>query len=424
MSIPTLCVILGGGRGTRLYPLTRDRAKPAVPLAGKYRLVDIAVSNCINASLIHIYILTQFNSVSLNRHIQRTYTVGPFSRGEIMLLAAQQTLEAIDWFEGTADAVRKHQRHLELPGVRDVVILSGDHLYRMDLKDFLRAHHESEADVTVAAAQVPANEIKELGILGVEPSRRVHTLLEKPQEEEPALPLRLSPEQLAHFGLTDPLRPYLASMGIYIFRKSVLFKLLNEEAGHDFGRHILPAAIQSSKVFAYPFAGYWRDIGTIRSFYDCNLELAEPLPQFNFYDESAPIYTHPRYLPGSKIEDCKVIHGLLSDGCVVERATVERSLVGVRSFIRSGSTLKGTIMMGADYFETTLGQVYAAAPLGVGHDCTIENAILDKNVRIGDGVVLRGSDRLEPGDYENYTVRDGLIIVCKDAVIPPGTVVE
>lgn len=418
-------MILGGGRGTRLYPLTRDRAKPAVPLAGKYRLVDIAVSNCINASLIRIYILTQFNSVSLNRHIQRTYTVGPFSRGEIMLLAAQQTLEAIDWFEGTADAVRKHQRHLELPWVKDVVILGGDHLYRMDLRDFLRAHHEADADVTVAASPVTPNEISELGILGVQADRRVHTLLEKPQQEEPALPLRLAPDALAQLGLHDPSRAYLASMGIYLFRKQVLFKLLNEEAGHDFGRHILPAAIRSNQVFVYPFANYWRDIGTIRSFYDCNLELAEPLPRFDFYDEAAPIYTRPRYLPGSKIEDCRVVHGLLSDGCVVEHATVERSLVGVRSFIRSGSTLRGTVMMGADYFETADGSVPAAQlPLGVGRNCTIENAILDKNVRIGDGVVLRGSHQLEPGDYENYTVRDGLIIVCKNAVIPAGTVVE
>jgi glucose-1-phosphate adenylyltransferase len=409
-----LAVILGGGRGTRLWPLTKFRAKPAVPIAGKYRLIDIPVSNCLNSGIHQISILTQFNSVSLHRHIARTYNFDSFHPGWVQVLAAVQTFTSEDWYQGTADAVRKQLFEIEVTGARDVLILAGDHLYRMDYAHLLDVHRAEQADVTVAVQPVAAEDAARFGILKLGADGRIRSFVEKPQ----------TPQALHGFvSRDDPAKPYVGSMGIYIFRAEVLSELM---AGPftDFGGDVIPAAIQSHRVFGFPFHGYWADIGTIRAFYDANLALAQPHPLFSFEDVSGPVFTRPRFLPGSRIYDVKLDRVLLADGCVVQGAEIRSSVVGLRSLIGDDVVIRDTVLMGADYYE---GQGPArpgnTPPMGIGRGCRIEGAIIDKNARIGENVRIEPFPRGVDLDDQSWTVRDGIVVIPKDAVLPPGSVI-
>ena len=404
-----VAVILGGGEGKRLQPLTRDRCKPAVPLAGKYRLVDIPVSNCINSGFRRIYVLTQFNSVSLHQHVQGTYVFDQFHSGFVRILAAQQTPSSESWFQGTADAVRQGIRYIMDREPDYILILSGDQLYQMDFRPVMEAHIRNKAEVTICTKPVPRAEAGALGIMQADEKDRIVRFVEKPGDT-PLL------DELREPG-NGPER-YLASMGIYVFNTRVLLELLaNEEK--DFGKNIIPAAIKDRAVYRYLFEGYWRDIGTIRAFWEANMELAEMMPQFNLYDVSAPVYTHMRYLPPSKINACDLNRALLSEGCIITGHRILRSIIGVRAKVGTGSVLEHTVLMGADWYDPEPlppGQI----PMGVGRDCFIRNAIIDKNACIGDGCYITpdGKDNVVT---DQYTVQDGVIVIPKKAVIPAGT---
>lgn len=404
-------VIMGGGAGTRLQPLTRDRAKPAVPIAGKYRLVDIPISNCINSHIRRIYLLTQYNSVSLHQHVSATYMFDQFHRGFVRILAAQQTQNSESWFTGTADAVRKSLRYVmdEQPDL--VVILSGDQLYRMDLNEVITQHQASGAEVTIATKPVPRAEAGALGLMHVDADRRIVKFAEKPGVG-PQL------DELRYPGV--PEERYLASMGIYVFNAAVLRDLLQDVPESDFGKHIIPAAIQRHRVFSYIFDGYWKDIGTIGSFWEANLELTEPNPPFSFYDARAPVYTRMRYLPPSKINCCDLNRCLLSEGCIITGHRILHSIVGVRAVVGAGSVIEHTVLMGADYYEHERPHG-AVPPIGIGRDCFIRNAIVDKNARIGDGAYITPDGKPEGTMTAQYVVRNGVIVIPKNAVIPPGT---
>jgi glucose-1-phosphate adenylyltransferase len=409
-----LAVILGGGRGQRLWPLTKFRAKPAVPIAGKYRLIDIPVSNCLNSGVHQISILTQFNSVSLHRHISRTYNFDSFHPGWVQVLAAEQTFSSEGWYQGTADAVRKQLWEIQVTGARDILVLAGDHLYRMDYGGLLDFHRAESADVTVAVQPVAAEEASRFGILKLGADGRIRSFVEKPQ----------TPEALqGYISRDDPGKPYVGSMGIYVFRAEVLFDML---AGPhtDFGGDVIPAAIQSHRVFGFPFHGYWADIGTIRAFYDANLALTQREPLFSFDDPSGPIFTRARFLPGSRIYDVKLDRVLLADGCVVQGAEIRNSVVGLRSVIGDDVVIRDTVLMGADYYggERPVGQE-EVPQLGVGRGCRIDGAIIDKNARIGENVRIEPFPRGVDLDHENWTVRDGVVVIQKDGVLAPGTVV-
>ncbi len=409
-----LAVILGGGRGTRLWPLTKFRAKPAVPIAGKYRLIDIPVSNCLNSGVHQISILTQFNSASLHRHISRTYNFDSFHPGWVQVLAAEQTFSSEGWYQGTADAVRKQLWEIKVTGARDILVLAGDHLYRMDYGGLLDFHRAELADVTVAVQPVAAEEASRFGILKLGADGRIRSFVEKPQ----------LPEALQGFvSRDDPEKPYVGSMGIYVFRADVLFDML--EGPHtDFGGEVIPAAIRSHRVFGFPFHGYWADIGTIRAFYDANLGLAQPKPLFSFDDPSGPIFTRARFLPGTRIYDVKLDRVLLADGCVVQGAEIGNSVVGLRSVIGDDVVIRDTVLMGADFYEREGPASGDDGPsLGIGHGCRINGAIIDKNARIGENVRIEPFPRGVDLDHENWTVRDGVVVVPKDGVLLPGTVV-
>jgi glucose-1-phosphate adenylyltransferase len=412
----TIAVIMGGGRGTRLYPLTKERAKPAVPLAGKYRLIDIPVSNCINSGLREISVLTQFNTASLHRHIRTTYNFDTFSNGFVNILAAEQTMDSDDWYQGTSDAVRKNLRHLHLDQTDNVLILSGDQLYRMDFRELLEVHEQNEADATLAVLPVTRAEAPSLGVLQVE-GQRIVDFVEKPQAEA----------ELERLALTQPSgnRTHLASMGIYVFKQEVLRELLADESQEDFGKQIIPEAIHSCKVCAFTFDGYWEDIGTIRAFYEANLEMTHVRPRFNFFDEEAPIYTHPRNLPPAKINRCAMENSVLADGCILDECAISGSLVGVRTIIGKGTCLKNTVVMGLDYFESEARRLdaHASIPLGIGRDCRITSALLDKNVRLGDGVVITDKTGVADCETDLYCVRDGIVIIPRGTTVPSGTVI-
>jgi glucose-1-phosphate adenylyltransferase len=406
-----VAVIMGGGAGTRLFPLTKDRAKPAVPLAGKYRLVDIPISNCINSDLRRIFLLTQFNSSSLHRHIQESYRFDTFSPGFVEILAAEQRPDRVDWYQGTADAVRQNLLHINSYGHRLVLILSGDQLYRMNYLDILLQHVATGAEVTVATTPVRAEAAGAFGIMEAGADGRITRFVEKPTD--PAVQATLS-------GYPDQLP---ASMGIYVFDHDVLADAL---AGSevDFGKHVIPKLIDTRRVFAYGFEGYWEDIGTIRAFYEANLDLCEPLPQFNFYDASAPIFTHARYLPATKIIKSQVERSVLADGCIINDATIEHSLVGVRSRIQAGATLRDALIMGQDYYDSPERRPLPGAPImGIGHGAWIERTIVDKNARIGDDVRITPDGKPAFFDGPNFYVRDGIVIIPKNAVIMSGTVI-
>lgn len=400
-------VILGGGQGTRLLPLTLERSKPAVPIAGKYRLIDIPVSNCINSGIRSVYLLTQFNSESLHRHIQRTYRFDQFSQGYVRILAAQQTPSSEKWFQGTADAVRQGLRYFVEEEPDYIVILSGDQLYRMNFREVIRQHEANGADVTICTKPVPRGEAGALGIMQVDEKQHIVNFVEKPGNT-PALDELRAP-------IYDDER-FLASMGIYVFNRAVLTELLKSEHS-DFGKHIIPAAINSHKVYSYIFDGYWKDIGTIRSFWETNLSLADTLPEFNFYDPKAPIYTDMRYLPPSKINCCDLNRCLLSEGCIISGHRILHSIVGIRAFIGDGTVIEHSVIMGADYYDKRLGE--GTTPLGIGKDCYIKNAIIDKNARIGDGAYISPEGKKDE-NHPLYTIRDSVIVIPKNTTIPAG----
>jgi glucose-1-phosphate adenylyltransferase len=414
-----MAVILSGGQGQRLYPLTKFRSKPAVPLGGKYRLIDIPVSNCLNSRINRVFVLTQFNSASLNKHIVQTYKFDMFSGGFVDILAAEQTPDNSNWFQGTADAVRQSIKHiLPYEDAHYIIVLSGDQLYQMDLWRVIQFHIANKAEITVAAVPVPAESASSLGIMKIQKDGRTIAFKEKPKAEDLA--------DMQSERRTDG-RDYLASMGIYVFNKQFLVDLLTKSTAADFGRDLIPQAIHNHRVMAYVFDGYWEDIGTIRSFYEANLALTETLPKFSFYDVRMPVYTHPRNLPGSKLNNCNIHQSIIAEGCILNGADIKHSIVGVRSRIGSGTTVKYSIIMGADNFETAEQVEENAArkipSIGIGNHCTIINAIIDKNVRIGDSVSIINAHNLQEKDEENYSIRDGIIVVPKGAWIRSGTVI-
>ncbi len=412
-------VILGGGQGTRLFPLTQLRSKPAVPIGGKYRLIDIPISNCLHSGVNRIFALTQFNSASLHRHISTTYRFDSFSDGFVEILAAEQTQDSVAWYQGTADAVRRQLRHLLSRRADQVLILSGDHLYRMDYRAFVAEHRARSADVSIAVKPVTRQAAPALGIVQVNAQGQIVDFREKPQDEAALDALRLP--------AADSEACYLASMGIYVFEPQVLVSLLMGSDQDDFGKHIIPSAIHKVGVFAHTFEGYWEDIGTIRSFYEANLALTDRPPPFDFYRADAPIYTHARFLAGTRLENCHIERGIICEGSSIQSARIERSVIGIRSVIGANCRIANTIVMGADSEESPADRVRNAAQgtpdIGIGANSAITGAIIDKNARIGEGVCITNKDRGVEADETNYYIRDGIVVVPKDAVIPSGTVV-
>lgn len=424
-----LAVILGGGAGSRLFPLTMERSKPAVPLGGKYRLIDVPVSNCINSGITQIFVLTQYNSASLNRHISQTYRFSNFSSGFVEILAAEQRKDSPGWFQGTADAVRQIIPHLRHWQIKSLLILSGDHLYRMNYREFLERHRSSQADVTISVIPASAADASGFGILRIDGEGRIVEFREKPSGEA----LESMRVNTSNFGLSienAEERPFLASMGIYVFNYDFLVELLSGYvSAMDFGAEIIPVAIEKSNVRAHIFDGYWEDIGTIRSFYEANLDLASPLPKFNFFDTRAPIYSRSRYLPPSKIQGCDIDNSMISEGCILRGVKVRNSIIGLRSRIDEGTSIENSIIMGSDFFES-IEQIQSSREmdlphLGIGKNTFIRKSIVDKNVRIGNDVKLLNQENIEYFDSPDgtYFIRDGIIIVPKDAQISNGVVV-
>jgi glucose-1-phosphate adenylyltransferase len=415
----TLAIIMGGGAGTRLFPLTKDRAKPAVPLGGKYRLVDIPISNCLNSGLRSIYVLTQFNSMSLHRHIQASYKFDNFSRSFVDILAAQQTPEGSQWYQGTADAVRQNMRYFLEHPYDYFLILSGDQLYRMDLRALLHQHIRSGAEITMATKPIQRHQVSEFGIMQSGIDRRITHFVEKPTDEAVLLEMKIGRDLLGAIGCDEGEELFQASMGIYLFNRDVLVKCLQNDLA-DFGKHIIPESIKERHVSAYIFKGYWEDIGTIRAFYEANMDLTDLVPEYSFFDTEAPIYTHPRFLPGSKVNGAALRQAIISDGCIISDAHLERSVIGIRSIIQSGATIRNSIIMGADYFELEGDQDSTRPPIGIGRNCVVDRAIIDKNARIADGVVITPEGKPSNFDGDNYFIRDGIVVVPKNATIPPG----
>ena len=406
-------LILGGGAGSRLQPLTRDRSKPAVPMAGKYQLVDIPISNCLNSGIRQVFLLTQFNSVSLHQHIGATYRFDQFSGGYVRILAAEQTPDSAGWFQGTADAVRRSMRYFMSDKPDLVVILSGDQLYRMDLQDVIETHILSKADITISTTPVPREEAGDLGIMQVDESGQIVRFAEKPGDT-PLL------DELRAPIYEDEL--YLASMGIYVFNTSILKDVLCGNDEVDFGKHIIPSSIERYKVVSYTFEGYWEDVGTIRSFWEANLALTETVPTFSFYEMKAPIYTNMRYLPPSKINHCDLTRCLLSDGCIISGKRIDRSVIGLRALVGEGTVIEDSYIMGADHYEHGQIKDSSGVPMGIGRDCVIKQTIIDKNVRIGDGVVISPEGKPHDDVTEYYWIRDGIMVIPKNTVIPTGTI--
>jgi glucose-1-phosphate adenylyltransferase len=424
-----LAVILGGGAGNRLFPLTQQRSKPAVPLGGKYRLVDIALSNCINSDILRTFVLTQYNSASLNRHIAQTYRFSQFSNGFVEIIAAEQTPESPQWFQGTADAVRQVLPHIRDWGIDTLLILSGDHLYRMDYRQFLQRHHESNADVTVSVIPCEARAASEFGLLKTDESGRIVEFKEKPKGDE-LLSMQVDTTQLGLEASEAQRRPFLASMGIYVFKYNRLEHLLSEDPSWmDFGKEVIPAAIAAGHVQAFMFDGYWEDIGTIGAFYRANLDLTTKIPKFNLFDAEAPVYTRARYLPPSKVEDTEINDSIISDGCIINGAKVTNSVIGLRSRISKGVQIDASFMMGADFYQTfedMRSDLDRGLPrVGIGEGSVVKRAIIDKNARIGTNSRLLNEAGTTAADGPNgsYFIRDGIIIVPKSAVIPDGTVI-
>ncbi len=415
-----LCVILGGGRGTRLFPLTKERCKPAVPIFGKYRLIDIPVSSCLNSGFNCIYVLSQFLSESLNKHISRTYKMDPFTKGFIEIMAAEQSMDDNDpdWFQGTADAVRRCLKHFNNPSIKYIFVLSGDQLYKMNLREMYRYHLSQEAEITVACNYVNPEEIHDLGIIGVDGESKIKKFVEKPTDIS----------SVNGMGIDNGgEKCFLGSMGIYLFNKSTLVDLLAKDKRADFGKEIIPSAIDNKSTYAYTFKGYWRDIGTIKHFYEENLSLTDGMPPLDLFDEKWQIFTRTRYLCPAKFEESSIRKSIVSEGAILLSSEIEHSIIGLRLRVGSGTKIKNTIAMGCDYYET-VDQIEAnksagIPPLGVGKKCEIDKAILDKNVRIGDNAKILNKDNVQHFDGPNYYIRDGIVIICKNSIIPSGTVI-
>ena len=418
-----LALILGGGAGSRLHPLTELRSKPAVPIAGKYRLIDVPISNCLHADLRRIFVLTQFNSASLNRHVSNTYRMDQYGRGFVEILAAEQTPQSTSWFQGTADAVRKAQRHFIQHDADYYLILAGDHLYRMDYARMLEAHLERHADITIAALPVHAEDATGMGIFTFDRQGAIASFEEKPNRERLA---QMAPSEgmAAGFAQADVDRPHIASMGIYLFTREVLLELLDEETGDDFGRELIPGALSRYRVRAFSHDDYWADVGTIGSFYEANIMLTRADAPFNFYHPTRPIYTHARFLPPSKLIGCDLSKALVAEGCYVEEAQIADSVLGIRTTIGSGCRIERSVLLGSDYYESASD---AAIPgeiaIGIGRDVVLDRVIVDKNARIGDGARLVNEAGIEHADGPGYYIRNGIVIVPKDGVIQPGTTV-
>ncbi|ATC62769.1 glucose-1-phosphate adenylyltransferase [Nibricoccus aquaticus] len=422
-----ISVIMGGGRGTRLYPLTMERCKPAVPLAGKYRLVDIPISNCINSGLNRIFLLTQFHTASLHRHVQATYHFDPFGGGFVDILSAEQTEKSVDWYQGTADAVRRNLQHFRTFPHDLVLILSGDQLYRMDFRKIIEQHMSTGADVTIAAIPFPVSKVEGLGLTRVNDDLSIAQFVEKPKD--PAVINSLTLSAALEAKLEQPVageKHCLASMGIYVFNRTALAEALDNNMT-DFGKEIIPGLLGKKKLFAHIFEGYWEDIGTVKAFFDANLALAQPLPPFNFFDAKDPIYTKDNYLPASKINNCAIDYVVIGDGSIIEDSTLKHCVLGIRSFVREGTQLQDVVMMGSDFYETPEqleANVEQGRPhLGLGKGCIIRGAIIDKNSRIGDGVTLTVDGKPDGTYPHGVIIRDGVLLVPKGGVVPNGTVI-
>jgi len=424
MNPKVLAVIMGGGRGSRLYPLTKDRCKPAVPLAGKFRLVDIPISNCLNSGLNRIFLLTQFNTASLHKHVHDTYKFDPFGRGFVDILAAEQTEDDSNWYQGTADAVRQNLCHFNEIGFDYLLVLSGDQLYRMNFNKLIRQHLKTGAQVTIAAKALPASQVAGLGLMRVNDDLWISEFVEKPADPGTIEGLAISERLQSGLSRTTDERLCLASMGIYLFNREVLVQALDNEK-KDFGKEIIPSLLGKVRLSSYIFQGYWEDIGTVKSFFEANLSMASELPPFNFFDSYNPIYTHPRYLPASKINKCEIDHAIIAEGCIVHDAQLSQCVIGVRSIIRGGSRLHRTIMMGSEFLESPVAKKNCEArgipPMGIGTNCRIDNAIIDKNVRIGNNVTISPERSSARPEGDGYVIRDGVIVVLKGAVIPDNS---
>ena len=414
-----LTLILGGGRGARLFPLTHMRSKPAVPIGGKYRLIDIPISNCLHAGLKRMFVLTQFNSASLNRHIAQTYRLDVFSDGFVEILAAEQTPESSNWFQGTADAVRRAARHFAGYDADNYLILAGDHLYRMDFNDLIESHIEGSADITIAAQPVTPADATQMGIFLFDLDGQIVGFEEKPDAARLA-EIGSSAPRGAVVGGTSAEKPFVASMGIYVFARDVLLETLTQP-GIDFGKEIIPKALGKYRVHPYVFRGYWADVGTIDAFYDANIQLTRRGSAFNFFDPRSPIYTHPRFLPGTRSYDCRIDSSIIAEGCYLDACSVRESVIGIRTHVHPGSTITRSILLGADFYEEELES--NSIPLGIGRDVVLDRVIVDKNARIGDGVRLVNESGVPEADGDGYYIRNGIIIVPKGARIQPGVVV-
>lgn len=414
-----LCVIMGGGRGTRLYPLTKERCKPAVPIGGKYRLIDIPISNCLNSGLNMIYVLTQFNSESLNRHIARTYKMDPFSEGFVEIMAAEQTMQNTEWFQGTADAVRRCLKHFDNPSYKYIVVLSGDQLYKMNLKEMLDFHKQKNADMTLACnTTCTEGDLTGLGIIKLGKDNRIVDFYEKPKNLDDIKNAAIK---------VNGRNCFLASMGIYVFNREVLIELLNESNNVDFGKEVIPSSFARKVTEAFIFDGYWRDIGSIKNFYDENLVLTDPVPPIDFFDENWQVFTRPRYLPPLKANKSSISHSIISEGSIIESATIKHSVIGLRSRIEEKTVIEDSIVMGNDFYQSLseiLDDRKKGKPImGIGNNCVIKKAILDKNVKIGDNTKITNAKNIENAEGKNYSIKDGIVIIHKNATIEPGTII-
>ena len=421
MAGDTLAIILGGGQGSRLFPLTATRSKPAVPIGGKYRLIDVPISNCLHADIRRIYVLTQFNSASLNRHISMTYRLDDFSQGFVEILAAEQTPDNPHWFQGTADAVRQAARHFAQYDANHYLILAGDHLYRMDYAAMVAAHEDERSDITIAAQPVDASTATQMGIFRFDAGGNIVAFEEKPKLDRLKQIGRSIPPGAAFGSHTDE-QPFMASMGIYVFSRDILLQMLERESGVDFGRELIPNALNKYKVKPYMYRGYWADVGTIESFYDANVMLGRVAAPFRFWDPTRPIYTHLRHLPGSRLTDCRVRDSIVTDGCFFDRCEIDQSVVGIRTHIEVGAKVTRSVLLGADFYEEG-GPPDGVPALGIGRDVVLNRAIIDKNARIGDGARLVNEANVDHADGDGWYIRGGIVIVPKGGVIPPGTVV-
>ena len=419
-----LAIILGGGQGTRLFPLTQLRSKPAVPIGGQYRLIDIPISNCLHADVRRIFVLTQFNSASLNRHVGQTYRMDLFSQGFVEILAAEQTPDNPHWYQGTADAVRQAARHFSRHDADYYLVLAGDQLYRMNYVDLIEAHVDRQADITIAAQPVTTSDATQMGIFRFDREGQIVAFEEKPNAARLAEIGQSIPRGATFTGHSAE-KPFVASMGIYLFSREVLLDVIRDDNATDFGRGVIPHALDRYRVNAHLFRGYWADVGTVASFYDANIMLTQPNPPFSFYEPRCPIYTHPRFLPGSRLIDCVVRDGIVCDGCELDRCTVEQSVIGIRTLLKPGTRISRSVLLGADFYETDdMAPSRAHGPrIGIGRDVVLDRVIVDKNARIGDGVQLTNAAGVQTADGDGYYIRNGIIVVPKDGIIRAGTTV-